>query len=95
MIPFSSIGGIKLSNSKNNDENNQDSTAISTLELAVWGELLSTLGDVVSTIAAVQALEEERQELISNQNMQQQIDYLTNEVKQLKKQFNKERPKRF
>jgi len=84
-----------LSNSKNNDQNNQDSNVISTLELAVWGELLSTLGDVISTIAAVQALEEEKQEQISNKNMQQQIDYLTNEVKQLKKQFNRKRPQRY
>ena len=84
-----------MSNSKNNDQNNQDSNVISTLELAVWGELLSTLGDVISTIAAVQALEEEKQEQISNKNMQQQIDYLTNEVKQLKKQFNRKRPQRY
>ncbi|MEK3888070.1 hypothetical protein [Bacillus sp. FSL K6-3431] len=80
---------------------NQKDQAISTLELAVWGELLSTLGDVVSTIAAVQALEEEQkeqqeqqQEQISNNNMQKQIDYLTNEVKQLKKQMNNVNPRR-
>ena len=71
---------------------NQKDQAISTLELAVWGELLSTLGSVISTIAAVQALEEEQQEQISNNKMQKQIDYLTNEVKQLKKQINNVNP---
>lgn len=68
-------------NENNNDQKDQESNEISTLELAVWGELLSTLGDVISTIAAVQALKEEQQEQVSNNNMQKQIDYLTNEVK--------------
>ncbi|WP_419959550.1 translation initiation factor 2 [Psychrobacillus sp. BM2] len=75
-------------NENNNDQKDQESNEISTLELAVWGELLSTLGDVISTIAAVQALKEEQQEQVSNNNMQKQIDYLTNEVKLLKKQIN-------
>lgn len=75
-------------NENNNDQKDQESNEISTLELAVWGELLSTLGDVIPTIAAVQALKEEQQEQVSNNNMQKQIDYLTNEVKLLKKQIN-------
>lgn len=77
-----------MTNGENNDQKNQDSNVISSLELAVWGELLSTLGDVISTIAAVQALKEQQQEQNGNNNMQKQIDYLTNEVKQLKKQIN-------
>ncbi|WP_277586561.1 DUF6774 domain-containing protein [Psychrobacillus antarcticus] len=81
-----------MTNSENNDQKNQDSNEISTLELSVWGALLTTLGDAISTIAAVQALKEEQQEQNSNNDMQQQIDYLTNEVKQLKKQINNMTP---
>ncbi|QUG42702.1 hypothetical protein KD050_05375 [Psychrobacillus sp. INOP01] len=77
-----------MTNIENNDQKDQDSNGISSLELAVWGALLATLGDAISTIAAVQALKEEQQEQVSNNNMQKQIDYLTNEVKQLKKQIN-------
>jgi len=77
-----------MTNNENNDQTNQDFNEISTLEIAVWGELFSTLGDVLSTISAVQALKEQQQEQNSSNNMQQQIDDLTNEVKQLKKQMN-------
>lgn len=77
-----------MTNSENNNQTNQESNGISTVELAVWGALLATLGDAISTIAAVQALKEEQQEQMNTQNMQKQIDHLTNEVKQLKKQIN-------
>lgn len=80
-----------MTNNENNDQTNQDFNEMSTLEIAVWGELFSTLGDVLSTISAVQALKEQQQqqqEQNGNNNMQQQIDDLTKEVKQLKKQMN-------
>lgn len=80
-----------MTNGENNDQKSQDSNEISTLELAVWGELFTTLGDVLSTISAVQALKEQQQEQNSNNNMQKQIDDLTNEVKKLKKQMNNKR----
>ena len=81
-----------MTNGENNDQNNQDFNEIGTLELAVWGELFSTLGDVISTIVAVRALKEEQQQQNSNNNMQKQIDDLTNEMKQLKKQMNNKAP---
>jgi len=81
-----------MTNSENNDQTSQYFNEISTLEIAVWGELFSTLGDVLSTIAAVQSLKEQQQEQNSNNNMQKQIDDLTNEVKQLKKQMNNKAP---
>ena len=50
-----------MTNRENINQNNQDSnTAIRAAELAVIGELVTTLGDVISTAAAVLALEEER-----------------------------------
>jgi len=85
-----------MTNRENIDQNNQDSNAvIRASELAVIGELVSTLGDVISTIAAVLALEEERQEKSETINMQKQIDNLTNEVRKIKKQINNDKPSRF
>ena len=87
-----------MTNRENIDQNNQDfNKAISAAELSVIGELVSTLGDVISTAAAVLALEEERQEerqaKSDNNNMQKQIDDLTNEVKKLKKEVYKDKPR--
>jgi rRNA processing protein Gar1 len=83
-----------MTNSENIDQNNQDSTAIRAAELAVIGEVVSVVGDVISTFAAVLQLEEVRQSEIDNKNMQKQIDDLTNEVKKLKEQVYKENPRR-
>lgn len=85
-----------MTNRENIDQNNPDSnTAICAAELAVIGELVTTLGDAISTAAAVLALEEERQEKSDNKNMQKQIDDLTNEVKKLKKEVYKEKPRSY
>ncbi|PLS18781.1 translation initiation factor 2 [Bacillus sp. M6-12] len=68
--------------------------------LAVIGAALSTLGDGISTIAAILALEESQQGLQGNSNndnynnMQKQIDYLTTEHEKLKKQINNQNPHR-
>jgi hypothetical protein len=89
---------LLMTNSESTDQNNQDSTAIRAAELAFIGEVVSTVGDVISTFAAALDLEEvrqaERQDKIDNKNMQKQIDDLTNEVKKLKEQVNKENPSR-
>ena len=74
----------------NNGSINQDSTAIRAAELAVIDEVVSTVGDVISTIAAMLALEEERQDERDNNHMQKQIDDLTAEFENLKKQVNKD-----
>ncbi len=80
-----------MTNRENINQNNQDSnTAISAAELAFIGELVTTLGDVISTAAAVLALEEERKEQSDNKNMQKQIDDLTTEFEKIKKQLNKD-----
>lgn len=85
-----------MTNSGSINQNNQDSNkAISAAELAVLGELVSTFGDVISTISAVLALEEERKEQMDNNNLQKQIDHLANEVKKLKKHINNDKPRRF
>lgn len=85
-----------MTNNESINQNNQDSNkVISAAELAVIGELVSTFGDVISTVSAVLALEEERKEQIDNYTLQKQIDYLNNEVKKLKKQVNNEKPRRF
>ena len=83
-----------MTNSESTDQNNQGSTAIRAAELAFIGEVVSTVGDVISTFAAALDLEEERQDIIDNKNMQKQIDDLTNEVKKLKEQVYKENPRR-
>ncbi|MFJ8067101.1 hypothetical protein ACIQYS_21230 [Psychrobacillus sp. NPDC096426] len=83
-----------MKDSESVDQNNQNSnTVIRAAELAVVGELLSTLGDVISRIAEVLASEEERHGQNDNKKIQKQIDYLTNEIKKLKKQKNMDRPK--
>lgn len=70
--------------------------AIQAAELAVVGEVLSTLGDTISTISAILALEAEQQEKDEkendNKNMQKQIDYLSTELEKLKNQVNKQYP---
>ena len=58
--------------------------------LAVIGAAITTLGDGISTIAAILALEEQQQgnsNDVDNKNMQKQIDYLTAEIKKIKKQL--------
>lgn len=85
-----------MNNRESNKKNNQNPTSmIRAAELAVVGELLSTVGDVISTISAVLALEEERQEQSESKNVQEQLDYLTTEMKILKKQINEDKSRRF
>ncbi|GGA46064.1 hypothetical protein [Psychrobacillus lasiicapitis] len=85
-----------MTNSGSINQNNQDSNkAISAAELAVLGALFTTFGDVLATIAAVLALEEERKDDGDNNDLQKQIDDLTNEVKKLKKHINNDKPRRF
>ena len=86
-----------MTNGEGIDQNNQDSTAIRAAELAVIGEVVTTAGYVISTLATVLAFEEERQaerqEKIDKKNMQKEINDLTNEVKKLIKQINNENPR--
>ncbi|WP_144512086.1 hypothetical protein [Bacillus sp. FJAT-22090] len=85
-----------MNNRESNNKSNQNSNSlIRAAELALVGELLSTIGDVISTISAVLALEEERQEQSESKNVQEQLDYLTNEIKILKKQINDGKSRRF
>lgn len=85
---------ILMKNRRNNDQNNQGSNEIiRASELALIGELVTTLGYIISTTASVLALEEERQGNGDNKNMQKQIDDLTNEVRKIKKQINHGKPR--
>lgn len=80
---------------KKNNSGSQDNTPISqAATLAVLAGLITTLGDGLATVAAALAIQESQQQSGSNgngvdnaniQKMQQQIDYLTREVKKLKR----------
>lgn len=59
-------------------------------KLAVIAGAISTLGDGLATVAAILAIEEARQEQSvsgDSKNMQKQIDYLSSEMEELKKQM--------
>lgn len=79
-------------------QDNSDQLSLQAAELAVLGEIVSTLGDTISTISALLALEAERQEINNdkknkedNNDMQKQIVYLTTELEKLKYQVNKQK----
>ncbi|WP_199677384.1 multidrug ABC transporter ATPase [Lysinibacillus yapensis] len=76
-------------NTNNNAPSNNESTAA---KLAVIGGFLATLGDAISTYAAVLALEElQHSQKDNNQNndkineLERQIKYLTKEMHKQKK----------
>lgn len=80
-------------NRKNNNELTQDNNPINqAATLAVIAGLITTLGDGLATVAAALALQEAQQKDSNGsdnsqqmQQMQQQIDYLTKEVKRLRR----------
>lgn len=77
-------------NSGNQDKQNLQTDSQSA-QLAVIAGVITTFGDAIATLAAVLAIEEAREEQNgngNNENMQQQIDYLTSEFEKLKKQVN-------
>lgn len=57
-------------------------------KLAVIAGAITTLGDVLATMASVLAIEETRQEQDDNKNIQKQLDYLTFEMEKIKKHLN-------
>ena len=66
-------------------------------KLAVIAGAITTLGDGLATVAALLAIEEARQEESdtgNNKNMQKQIDYLSSEMEELKKQIKRLTPPR-
>jgi hypothetical protein len=66
-------------------------------KLAVIAGAITTFGDALATMAALLAIEEARQEKNDggdNKSMQKQIDYLTSEMEQLKRQMKKLTPLR-
>ncbi|QDQ03207.1 translation initiation factor 2 [Lysinibacillus fusiformis] len=82
---------------KKNPQQSLDTTEIQIARLAYIGASISTLGDGLSAVAAglaLNALEKSSNQNPQNQNndqskgsedMQKQIDYLINELKQVKK----------
>lgn len=83
----------------NQDDNNENLQPVSeSAKLAVIAGVVSTFGDLLSTISAVLAIEEERQaennksDNSDNKSMQKQIDYLSSELEKLKKQVNNVNP---
>lgn len=88
---------MQNNNQKKNSSARQDNNPISeAATLAVIAGLITTLGDGLATVAAALAIQESQQQSGSGSNgngidnaviqkMQQQIDYLTREVKKLKR----------
>ena len=78
-------------NRKKNNETTQDNNQVGqAATLAVIAGLITTLGDGLATVAAALALQEAQQNSNSGDSqqikqMQEQIDYLTKEVKRLKR----------
>lgn len=67
------------------------------LNLLSLQEQKTTLGDGLATVAALLAIEEAQQEqsdTADNKNMQKQIDYLSSEMVELKKQIKRLTPPR-
>ncbi|KGR83354.1 hypothetical protein [Lysinibacillus odysseyi] len=89
---------MQNNNRKRSNEAAQDSNPVSqAAALAVIGSLIATLGDGITTVAAVLALQEAQQEAqqpvngggnIDLQGINQQLNYLTKEVKKIKKTLN-------
>ena len=78
---------------KNQDSQNSQTDSESA-KLAVIAGIISTFGDALSTLSAVLAIEEARQEQNNtgdSKNMQKQIDYLTSELEKIKRQMNPHR----
>jgi len=78
-------------NRKKNSETTQDNNSGGqAATLAIIAGLITTLGDGLATVTAALALQEAQQNSNNGDSqqikqMQQQIDYLTKEVKKLKK----------
>lgn len=89
---------MQNNNRKRNNEAVQDSNPVSqAATLAVIAGLITTLGDGLATVAAALALQEAQQEAqqpvngggnIDLQGINQQLNYLTKEVKKIKKTLN-------
>lgn len=83
---------FNFSSSNNGNTNLPSNNETTAAKLAVLGGLLSTFGDVISTMAAVLALEELQQTRNNNDNnnndkiseLEKQIKYLTEEINQQK-----------
>ncbi len=83
---------MQNNNRKKNNAETQDNNPVSqAATLAVIAGLIATLGDGLATIAAALAIQEAQQQAGNNgngsadiQEMQQQLNYLTKEVKKLK-----------
>ena len=90
-------GGISnMNNNNKKSEQTEQTTISSSLRFAVLGAALSTIGDALQTIAALEAIDEfiaadiqakkDQQELDDKlEKMQNQIDLLTDELTQIKK----------
>lgn len=74
------------------NQKNEHKNEINSATLAVIAGLITTLGDALSTIAAIMALEESQQEKNANRSanpvnlheLERQVKYLTREVQKLK-----------
>lgn len=80
-----------------NQKSHNHQTDSQSAKLAVIAGAITTLGDVLATMASMLAIEEARQEQSENVNignsksMQKQLDYLTSEIEKIKKQINSPR----
>ncbi|RDW17323.1 hypothetical protein CWR45_12890 [Oceanobacillus chungangensis] len=82
-----------MSNNSSEKETQNFQTDSQAAKLAILGGALTTFGDAITTVAAIMALEEERQANNNNdtKRLQKQIDYLTSEHEKLKRQLNNQK----
>ncbi|WP_245975421.1 hypothetical protein [Oceanobacillus chungangensis] len=82
-----------ISNNSSEKETQNFQTDSQAAKLAILGGALTTFGDAITTVAAIMALEEERQANNNNdtKRLQKQIDYLTSEHEKLKRQLNNQK----
>ncbi|MFC4024701.1 multidrug ABC transporter ATPase [Oceanobacillus longus] len=79
------------SNSNNRDANSSSNNEITVAKLAVLGGLLATIGDGISTLAAVLALEELQQTQNNSNNNNDRISELEKQIKYLTKEINQQK----
>jgi hypothetical protein len=82
------------SNSNNGNANPSSNNETTVAKLAVLGGLLSTLGDGISTLAAVLALEELQKTQNNSNNNNDRISELEKQIKYLTKEINQQKNRR-
>lgn len=94
--PYNNFNGINNNNNPSNNSGPSLDNESTAAKLAVLGGFLATLGDAISTYAAVLALEEIQQSKSNNNknnngNNDDRINELEKQIKYLMKEINKQK----